>query len=58
MLMIVSAGGLAVIGIAVLFWAERAEDKEREKLRNYRQAEALQRARGKFVTLEYFPRGI
>lgn len=58
MLILVSVGGLAIIGIAVLVWAERAEDREQEKLRNYRQAEAIQRARGKFTTVEYYPRGI
>ena len=49
---------VAVIGALIVAWAERAEDMEQDKLRNYRRAEALQRARGKFVTLEYYPRGI
>lgn len=58
MLTLISVAGLAIIGIAVLMWAERTEDAERRKLANYRQAEALQKARGKFTTLEYYPRRI
>lgn len=58
MLILVSVGGLVIIGITVLVWAERAEDRERQKFANYRQAESLQRARGKFTTVEYYPRGI
>ena len=55
---LIAVAVIAVICAIVTAWAEREEKREEEKLKNYRQAEALQRARGKFVTLEYYPRGI
>mgnify|MGYP001567162403 CR=1 FL=1 len=58
MIIVIGAVGIALVGVVSLSGQRGRRIREMEKLDNYRRAEALQKARGKYMTLEYYPRGI